>query len=155
MTRCVLNFRLSFLACFLSKQNGGACGRPDCHNQLHANFCPQSRSCALVTLGQLPLRSRCVKTPDLPVLETAVAVMLYRGTLQVKSHRLQQLPTTSPPCAVNQVNIRSCLEELSALDHFYGKTGPLCVLVLAAPVWITECPYILSVCLSVEYYMYK
>ena len=35
----------------------------------------------------------------------------------------------------------------SALNHFYGKTGTLSVLVLTAPVWTTECPYILSVCL--------
>ena len=147
VTRCVLNFKLSFLASFLSKQNGGECGRPDWHSQLHANFRPQSRGCALVTLGQLPLRSRRVKTPDLPVLVTAVAIMPYRGTLQVKSCQLKQLPTTSQPCAVNQVNIISRQEELSALDHYYGKTGPLSVLVLVAPVWITECPFILSVCL--------
>ena len=57
---------------------------------------------------------------------------------------------------MNEADTRNRLEEQSALDHFYGKTGTLSVLVLATPVWITECLYILlSVCLSVEYYMYK
>ena len=124
------------------------CVRPDWHSQSHANFHPQSRGCILVTFGQLPLRPPRVKTPDLPIFETAVAAVPYRGTLQVKLRRLKQLAATSPPCTMNQVDIRSHLEEPSALDHFYGKTGTLSVLVLAAPVWITKCPYILSVCLS-------
>ena len=123
------------------------CVRPDWHSQSHANFRPQSRVCILVTFGQLPLRLPCVKTPDLPIFETAVATVPYRGTLQVKLPRLKQLAATSPPCTMNQVDIRSRLEEPSARNHFCSKAGTLSVFVLAALVWITECPYILSVCL--------
>ena len=43
----------------------------------------------------------------------------------------------------------SHLEDPSALNHFYGKTGLFSVLVLTVPVDICECPYILSVCLLI------
>ena len=92
--------------------------------------------CALVTLGQLPLRPRRVNTWDIPVLETTFRSSRARATRSNNRSTLRREPI-----------VEAVWKSPSALNHFYGKTGTLSVLVLAAPVWTTECPYILSVCL--------
>ena len=118
------------------------CGRPGWHSKSHANFRPRSQG----------LRTRDPRSvaPETPSCEH------LRYTRIGDGRRRRAVPFRPSRAGATRSNNRSTLRrELlketvwkspSALDHFYGKTGTLSVLVLTAPVWTTECPYILSVC---------
>ena len=123
------------------------CCRPDWHSKSHANFLPRLRG----------LRTRDPRSvaPETPSCEHLRYTRIGDGRRRRAVSRY--LPFRSSRTGATRSNNRSTLrlepiveaiwKSPSALDHFYGKTGTLSVLVLATPVWTTECPYILSVCL--------
>ena len=129
------------------------CGRPGWHSKSPANFRPWSRR-----LRTLDPRSVAPETPFCEHLRyTCIGDGRHRRAVPFRpSHAgATRTPSNNRSTLRRELIVETVWKSPSALDHFYGKTGTLSVLVLAAPVWTTKCRYIyiyiycLSVCLLI------